>query len=82
MAIRLGNNCENCDNLMSNNMCKEHGVMVGSNYTCDKFEMKANLITDRDCNTCLRYEKEDCANPTKAAPGMMCSVWAPLSARA
>ncbi len=77
MAIRLGNTCENCENKMSDNLCKVHGVKVNSHYTCDQFEMKAALISERDCTTCVRFENEDCANPTKAAPGMMCSVWAP-----
>ena len=79
MAIRLGNNCENCENLMSDNMCKVHGVKVGNHYTCESFEMRAELSNTEDCTTCLRYEREDCANPTKAAPSMMCSVWAPQS---
>ncbi|BFP42559.1 hypothetical protein FGF1_34040 [Flavobacteriaceae bacterium GF1] len=82
MAIRLGNNCGNCDNMMTDQMCKVHGVKVGSHYTCDSFEMKLELNNDRDCNTCLRFQREDCANPSKAAPGMMCSVWAPLSVSA
>ncbi|MEM1337083.1 MAG: hypothetical protein AAGF96_05005 [Bacteroidota bacterium] len=77
MAIRLGNTCLNCDNLGSNNMCSVHSVKVGHLYTCDSFEMKARLADERNCATCLRYEREDCANPAKAAPGMMCAVWAP-----
>ncbi|MEM1135814.1 MAG: hypothetical protein AAGI07_08230 [Bacteroidota bacterium] len=77
MSIRLGNNCENCENLTNGNMCKVHNVKVGSHYTCDSFDMKDNLMNERNCTTCLRFEREDCANPTKAAPGMLCSVWAP-----
>ena len=79
MAIRLGSNCVNCENLMSDQMCKVHGVKVGSHYTCDSFNMKAELTDERDCTTCVRFEQDDCANPGKAAPGMMCSVWAPQS---
>ncbi|MEM6842251.1 MAG: hypothetical protein AAF944_11485 [Bacteroidota bacterium] len=79
MAIRLGNNCVNCDHLMSDQMCKVHGVKVGSHYTCDSFDMKAELADMRDCTTCIRFEQDDCANPGKAAPGMMCAVWAPQS---
>lgn len=79
MAIRLGNNCVNCKSLMSDNMCKVHGVKVDSHYTCDNFDMKAELADKRDCTTCIHFEQPDCANPTKAAPGMMCSVWAPQS---
>ena len=79
MAIRLGNNCGNCENFTGDHLCKVHQVKVGNHYTCDSFEMKANLVNAGDCTTCLRLEREDCANPTKAAPGMMCSVWAPQS---
>ncbi|KAA1245182.1 hypothetical protein [Aquimarina sp. RZ0] len=82
MAIRLGNSCENCENLMTNNTCKVHGVKVSSSYTCDSFEMKAVLKDDRNCVTCLRYETNECANPQKAAPGMLCSQWAPQNAMA
>ncbi|MDN3204130.1 hypothetical protein [Algoriphagus sediminis] len=82
MAIRLGNNCQNCENLNGDNTCKVHGVEVSSHYTCDQFEMKAELKDDRNCTTCLRYEREDCANPTHAAPGMMCASWAPNRASA
>ena len=79
MAIRLGNNCKNCQSLMSDSTCKVHGVKVGNHYTCDSFSMKLELTDQRDCLTCYRYEGDDCANPTKASPGMMCSVWAPKS---
>ncbi|MBQ0734483.1 hypothetical protein [Aquimarina celericrescens] len=82
MAIRLGNSCENCENLMQNDTCKVHGVKVSSSYTCDSFEMKAVLKDNRNCVTCMRYESSDCANPQKAAPGMLCSHWAPQNARA
>ncbi len=82
MAIRLGNGCENCENLMTNNQCKIHGVKVSSHYTCDSFEMKAALKDDRNCKSCLRYETSNCANPEKASPGMLCSHWAPQSGMA
>ncbi|MDC6354857.1 MULTISPECIES: hypothetical protein [unclassified Robiginitalea] len=82
MAIRLGSSCMNCDNMMSDSMCKVHGVKVASHYTCDHFEMKAELTDHRDCTSCQRYERDDCANPAKASPGMMCSVWAPREFRA
>ena len=77
MSIRLGNNCENCKNLMGSNMCQIHDVKVGSHYTCDNFAMKTELMDGRNCTNCLRYEQSDCANPTKAAPEMLCSVCAP-----
>ncbi|EPR67648.1 hypothetical protein ADICYQ_3288 [Cyclobacterium qasimii M12-11B] len=44
--------------------------------------MKAALKDNRNCDSCLRYETDDCANPQKAAPGMLCSHWAPQSANA
>lgn len=77
MAIRLGNTCLNCDNLGSDNTCMVHSVKVGQLYTCDSFEMKAQLADERNCANCFRFEREDCANPTKAAPSMMCAAWAP-----
>jgi len=79
MAIRLGNTCANCDKFMSDSTCAVHKVKVGHLYTCDSFEMKARLADERNCTSCLRFEREDCANPQKAAPGMMCAVWAPRS---
>lgn len=75
MAIRLANNCSNCDHLMDGNVCSKHKVMVNTHYTCDHFEMKVQ--DERNCVTCTRYEESDCANPTKAAPGMLCGSWAP-----
>lgn len=77
MAIRLANNCENCENLSSNNMCSKHHVQVNNRYTCDSFEMKAAFKDDRNCVTCMRFEADNCANPSKAAPGMLCASWAP-----
>ena len=82
MSIRLGNNCTNCENLSENMMCKVHNVKVSNSYTCDSFEMKAALKDDPNCLTCSRYESPSCANPKKAAPGMMCSHWAPQHASA
>lgn len=83
MAIRLGNSCTNCKNLLATQICKKHGVMVNANYTCDQFEMKASLKRDpKNCDNCARYETPSCANPEKATPGMLCAHWAPLEARA
>lgn len=82
MSIRLGNSCTNCENFTAQNMCKVHGVKVNENYTCDSFVMKAALKDDRNCVTCVRYGQSDCANPQKAAPGMLCSHWAPQQATA
>ncbi len=82
MAIRLGNTCANCDNLMKQNLCAVHKVMVSKIYTCDRFVMKASLKDDRNCVTCARYNENDCANPEKASPGMLCAHWAPQHATA
>ncbi|MEL6810338.1 MAG: hypothetical protein AAFP76_03265 [Bacteroidota bacterium] len=82
MAIRLGNSCTNCENLLEKNRCKVHNVIVSNTYTCDSFEMKAALKDQRNCITCIRYEETDCANPQKAAPGMLCAHWAPVNATA
>jgi hypothetical protein len=77
MAIRLGNSCANCDNLKDKNQCKIHGVNVSDGYTCDSFEMKLALKNDPNCGSCIRFEASSCANPEKAAQGMLCSSWAP-----
>ncbi|GAA0873277.1 hypothetical protein GCM10009117_24240 [Gangjinia marincola] len=82
MAIRLGNSCANCENYKVNGICSVHGVKVNAEYTCDTFSMKAALKNDPSCVTCAKYEESECANPKKAAPGMLCSHWAPLNATA
>lgn len=82
MAIRLGNSCVNCENLQANEMCGVHKIQVSNSYTCDSFKTKAELLDSRNCSTCLRYEKTECANPQKATPGMLCSHWAPQNAMA
>ncbi|MEM7086078.1 MAG: hypothetical protein AAF489_07840 [Bacteroidota bacterium] len=82
MAIRLGNSCDNCENLLEHNQCNVHGVNVSSGYTCDSFEMKTSLKNDSNCTTCFRFEGPSCANPKKAAPNMLCSHWAPQNAQA
>lgn len=82
MSIRIGNSCINCENLGANEVCKVHGVKVSTSYTCDSFDMKAAIKNDPNCITCARYQEPDCANPSKAAPGMLCSHWAPQSAQA
>ncbi|MAZ27208.1 MAG: hypothetical protein CL868_09055 [Cytophagaceae bacterium] len=82
MAIRLGNSCLNCDNLIEGDYCKVHEINVSERHTCDSFEMKAVLKDNPDCTTCSRYEGPTCAHPQKASPGMMCSHWAPQRAQA
>ena len=82
MAIRLGNGCTNCENLGENHMCKVHMVKVDNHYTCDHFMMKSALADSRSCVTCSRYHESDCAHPNTAAPGMLCSQWAPQNAQA
>ena len=82
MAIRLGNSCTNCENFTEEGFCMKHSTMVSSRHTCDSFAMKATLKNDPNCTTCNRYEGPTCANPKKAAPGMLCSHWAPLDAQA
>lgn len=77
MAIKLAHNCANCSQLKDSNFCTKHNVYVSGQYTCDSFEMKASLKDDRSCLSCTRYEQTDCANPTKAAPEMLCASWAP-----
>ena len=56
--------------------------MVSRIYTCDSFKMQEALKDNRNCVTCVRYEESGCANPEKAAPGMLCSHWAPQNAQA
>jgi hypothetical protein len=80
MSIRRANNCNNCENLKANGYCSVHEVEVSSNYVCDNFEMKAQFKNEEDCTSCARFKSENCANPEKAAPGMMCKHWAPQNA--
>ncbi len=80
MAIRMGNNCVNCKNANDAMQCKIHEVKVSANYTCDQFDMKAEIQNERNCLTCLRFEGPTCAHPQKAAEGMLCSSWAPDTA--
>ena len=76
MAIRLSTTCLNCSNLRNDSTCDIHEVKVSSNYTCDHFQMRSELDYDRQCT---RHGKDDCAHPEKAAPGMLCTSWAPAS---
>jgi len=80
MSIRRANNCNNCENLQANGYCSVHEVEVSASYVCDSFEMKTELKNEEDCTSCSRFKTENCANPEKAAPGMMCKHWAPQSA--
>lgn len=82
MAIRMGNSCVNCENLTSGNICSVHDVKVKERYTCDSFDMKADLKNDRSCLSCARYEEPSCPNPEKAAADMLCSHWAPAEVNA
>jgi len=77
MAIQYSHNCMNCKNLMENNYCSVHQVMVSGRYTCEKFNMKDEFLSDRNCTNCKKYETSDCAHPDKAAPGMLCRSWTP-----
>ncbi len=77
MSIRKASNCSNCENLQNNGFCSVHEVEVSNNYVCDNFEMKASLKNEDDCTNCARFKTSHCANPEKAAPGMMCKHWAP-----
>lgn len=79
MAIRLSSTCLNCANLKNDASCKVHEVKVSSNYTCDQFELRADLDYDRECSNCARHGQDDCAHPEKAAAGMLCTSWAPAA---
>jgi hypothetical protein len=76
MSIRLGNSCRNCEK-NNEGFCMLHKTAVGAAYTCDSFVMRAELKDDPNCSNCSRYQTSDCANPQKAAPGMLCNHWAP-----
>jgi len=80
MAIRLGNSCLNCTHFVEGEFCTEHETKVTSRHTCDSFDMKMMLKDDPNCTTCARYQGPTCAHPQKAAPGMLCSHWAPQNA--
>ncbi|ALM21793.1 hypothetical protein AAT17_11380 [Nonlabens sp. MIC269] len=77
MAIRLGNTCGNCSNLNADNTCKIHEVAVSSSYTCNSFDMRADLNNVHDCAQCARFKSSSCPHPEKASAGMMCEAWAP-----
>jgi hypothetical protein len=79
MAIRFANNCSNCTNLVEKTFCSKHEVLVSQKYTCDLFNMKAELKNERSCSNCKKHETDSCAHPSKAAPGMMCASWAPTA---
>ncbi len=79
MAIRLSSTCLNCSNLKEDYVCSVHKVKVSSNYTCNHFQLKAELDVDRQCTNCARYKGDDCAHPEKAAEGMLCTSWAPAT---
>ena len=77
MAIRLANNCINCDHYVDRSICAIHKVMVSGKHTCDSFDMKLSLKNDRNCLSCARFETEHCAHPDHASAGMLCASWAP-----
>lgn len=79
MAIRFANNCSNCKNLIEGTFCSKHEVLVSQKYTCDLFDMRAELKNERSCSNCEKHGTSTCAHPTKAAPGMLCSSWAPTT---
>ncbi len=79
MAIRLSSNCSNCAELTPAAECNVHKVKVNANYTCDSFALKNDLAVDRQCTSCTRHNTDSCAHPDKAAPGMLCSSWAPVA---
>ena len=79
MAIRLSSTCTNCAELSDAIMCNVHEVKVNGHYTCDSFSMRQDLMLDRQCTTCTRYQQDDCAHPEKASEGMLCKSWAPVA---
>ena len=79
MAIRFANNCSNCKNLIEKTFCSKHEVLVSQKYTCDLFDMKAELKNERNCDNCKKQGTVTCAHPSKAAPGMLCASWAPTA---
>lgn len=76
MSIRLGNTCLNCEKYREG-YCMKHETSVTVQHTCDSFKMKAELKDEPNCSNCARYNNPTCANPQKAAPGMLCNHWAP-----
>jgi hypothetical protein len=82
MAIRLSHNCLNCEYVTDDDFCGKHKVDVSPQHTCDSFSMKAKLKNENNCGNCAKFKQESCANPKKAAIGMLCSSWAPQEASA
>ncbi|MAM20228.1 MAG: hypothetical protein VX712_09025 [Bacteroidota bacterium] len=78
MSIRLGNSCMNCEKF-DKNFCRQHDVSVGHQHTCDSFHMREAIKNEPNCLNCQRYQGPTCANPQKAAPGMLCNHWAPTA---
>lgn len=77
MPIRLATNCANCTNFQNDNSCAQHNIKVSERHTCDSFAMKSTLKGNMNCGTCARFNTPTCAHPSKAAPEMLCSSWAP-----
>lgn len=79
MAIRLSQSCTNCAALSDSMMCNIHKVKVSDRYTCDQFTKSVDFNAERDCTTCSRHGQESCAHPDKAAEGMLCTSWSPIT---
>lgn len=76
MSLQTVSSCMNCANLMQDFQCGKHHTAVELLNSCEDHSAKASLHKSSSCSNCVKFGKANCANPTGAAPGMLCFAWA------
>ena len=75
MELMNINTCINCENLLSEFMCRKHKQKVEINNFCDSHIYVDSISNDSTCSNCSHFMKESCSKPSEASSKMVCFDW-------
>ena len=75
MELKSINSCINCENLLSDFICKEHNRKVEITNFCESHLFKNFLTKNSSCSNCFHYKKNSCSKPSEASESMLCFDW-------
>ncbi|BDD06855.1 hypothetical protein [Aureibacter tunicatorum] len=75
MEIKKTNSCASCDNLLSDGICRVNKILVSLDQTCEGFDHKLELHKYSDCSNCVKHNSNNCAHPSTAIQGMLCTSY-------
>ncbi len=82
MKVKLAQCCGNCEHFINGQICSVQEIVVSENQVCEAYTFKPVLHREDDCLKCSKFQTTNCAHPSKASEGIMCTVWIPRMGQA